>query len=42
MEPKIPDYINVDELKNALDVNVKNDYKLEDFNMEGYASVSYC
>ncbi|ORX33883.1 hypothetical protein BCR36DRAFT_588576 [Piromyces finnis] len=32
------DYINVDELKNALDVNVKNDYKLEDFNMDGYSN----
>ncbi|ORX60762.1 hypothetical protein BCR36DRAFT_273252, partial [Piromyces finnis] len=38
LEPKIPDYINVDELKNALDVNVKNDYKLEDFNMDGYSN----
>jgi len=38
LESKIPDYVNVDELKNALDINVKNDHKLEDFTMEGYSS----
>jgi hypothetical protein len=38
LEPKIPDYINVDELKDTLDLNIKNDHKLEDFNVEGYSS----
>ncbi|OUM68546.1 hypothetical protein PIROE2DRAFT_3682, partial [Piromyces sp. E2] len=39
LEPKIPDYINVDELKNALDVNITtDDYKLDDFNIDGFAS----
>jgi len=39
LESKIPDYINIDELKNTLDLNVKNDHKLEDFSVEGYSSV---
>ncbi|KAG4099761.1 hypothetical protein H8356DRAFT_1664564 [Neocallimastix lanati (nom. inval.)] len=38
LESKIPDYINIDELKNTLDLNVKNDHKLEDFSVEGYSS----
>ncbi|ORX83451.1 hypothetical protein BCR32DRAFT_292025 [Anaeromyces robustus] len=38
LEPKIPEYVNVEELKNAMDCNVNNDHRLENFNMEAFSS----
>jgi len=39
LEPKISDFIDVTDLKNTLDLNnINNDYKLEDFTMEGYSN----
>jgi len=38
LEPKIPEYVNIEELKNAMDCNVNDDHKLENFNIEAFSS----